>query len=214
MYSETNKMKNADYSDVINKIVEGDSSSFETIMRNFNPYLNKIGRTYGFNHEDTQDLMQETYMNVYMNLSKFEFRSSLKSWVTRIMLNNCYHKNSRQDKEINYGKLATALNADWNVSKSVLNAELGNVLENSLMKIPLEYRMVFILREKNGLSVAETADAMEISVANVKVRLNRAKKMLKKMIAKHYTEEDIYEFQIVYCDQMVYNVLEKINTYN
>lgn len=207
-------MKNADYSDIINRIVEGESFLFEKIMRNFNPYLNKIGRTYGFNHEDTQDLMQETYMKVYLNLAKFENRSTLKSWVTRIMLNNCYHKSSKQERELNYERMAAALSTEWNVTNWVLNAELGNVLEHSLQEIPLDYRMVFILREKNGLSVAETADVMEISSANVKVRLNRAKKMLKKMIATHYTQEDIYEFQVVYCDQMVHNVLEKIDNYN
>jgi RNA polymerase sigma-70 factor (ECF subfamily) len=68
------------------------------------------------------------------------------------------------------------------------------------------------LREINGLSVKETAEALNISEANVKVRLNRAKAMLRKEVEKSYKVEDIFEFNLIYCDSMVNRVMDKITS--
>ncbi|HEU0226707.1 MAG TPA: sigma-70 family RNA polymerase sigma factor, partial [Arachidicoccus soli] len=81
----------ADY-DIIKKINEGEIKLFEILIRRYDPFLYKIGRTYHYNHEDTEDLMQDAYMNAYCSLKKFENRSSFKTWLTRIMLNICYQK--------------------------------------------------------------------------------------------------------------------------
>ena len=99
-------------------------------------------------------------------------------------------------------------------NKTVINRELNFVIENSLQQIPLDYRLVFTLREVNGLNVAETADTLNISEANVKVRLNRAKTMLRKEVEKSYSAEDIFEFNLVYCDAMVQRVINKIKEIN
>jgi DNA-binding Lrp family transcriptional regulator len=79
-----------------------------------------------------------------------------------------------------------------------------------LLNIPEDYRIVFSLREMSGLNVSETAEALNISEANVKVRLNRAKSMLRKEIEKTYTPQEIFEFNLIYCDTMVENVMKKI----
>jgi RNA polymerase sigma-70 factor (ECF subfamily) len=71
--------------------------------------------------------------------------------------------------------------------------------------------MVFSLREISGLTVEETAEVLNISEGNVKVRLNRAKTMLRKEVEKLYTAEDIFEFNIIYCDAMVNKVMSKLN---
>lgn len=99
-------------------------------------------------------------------------------------------------------------------SKTVMNRELNFVIENSLQQIPIDYRLVFTLREVNGLNVAETADTLNISEANVKVKLNRAKAMLRKEVEKSYAAEDIFEFNLVYCDAMVQRVLNKLKEIN
>ena len=96
--------------------------------------------------------------------------------------------------------------------ETVINIELSFVIENALQKIPRDYRLVFALREMNGLSVAETAEALHISDANVKVRLNRAKTMLRREIEKSYTSEEIFEFNLVYCDVITNRVMEIIKS--
>ena len=93
----------------------------------------------------------------------------------------------------------------------MVNKELGNVLENALKRIPEDYRIVFTLRELNGLSVADTTEALRISESNVKVRLNRAKKLLRTEIERMYSPEEIYEFNLRYCDRMVERVMKEIS---
>src|SRR6187549_1489905 len=81
--------------EVIRKILEGELSLFEILIRRNNPFLYKTGRSYHYSHEDTQDLMQETFISAYTNLSKFENRSSFKTWIIKIMLNNCFKKKQK-----------------------------------------------------------------------------------------------------------------------
>src|ERR1700733_14030648 len=85
------------YSDieVIHKILNGEPAMFEILIRRNNPFLYKVGRSYNYNHQDTQDLMQDTFIDAYINLSKFENRSSFKTWLIKIMLNNCFKKKQK-----------------------------------------------------------------------------------------------------------------------
>ena len=93
--------------EIIDKVLLGNIQSFEYIVRKYNPYLYRIGKTYGFEHQDVQDIMQETYVNAYRNLAGFKRESSFRTWLTRIMLNNCYHKKQKlkSKKEISADSL-------------------------------------------------------------------------------------------------------------
>jgi RNA polymerase sigma factor (sigma-70 family) len=207
--------------EVIQKILHGKSEVFEILIRRMNPVLYKTGRSYGYNHEDTQDLMQETFISAYLNLSKFESRSTFKTWIIKIMLNNCFHKYQKfsfKNERVTAGSIHEksspmySENQHNDPNKTLLNRELNQVIENSLKQIPVEYRMVFSLREINGLSMMETSEVLDISEANVKVRLHRAKAMLRREIEKVYTTEDLFEFNLLYCDNMVKRVMSKLRT--
>jgi RNA polymerase sigma factor (sigma-70 family) len=201
--------------DIIEKIRAGDSGLFEILIRRYNPYLYKTGRSYNYNHEDTQDLMQDSFVDAYVNLSKFEGRSSFKTWLIRIMLNNCYRKQQkasfRNESGESIGDQAKPMfSSNPDTQKMIMNRELNSVIENALGDVPADYRLVFTLREINGLNVAETSEALGISEANVKVRLNRAKGMLRREIEKSYSADDIFEFNLVYCNAVVDNVMSRI----
>ncbi len=207
------------YSDleIIQHILDGEIALFEILIRRNNAYLYKTGRSYNYNHEDTQDLMQETLINAYTNLSKFENRSSFKTWLIKIMLNNCFQKRQKFSfknevaKEINEKSIPMFSDQHHtDTNKTVTNRELSHVIEHALQQVPIDYRLVFSLREINGLNVLETAEALNISESNVKVRLNRAKTMLRKEIEKSYSTEDIYEFNLKFCDIMVNRVMSNI----
>jgi RNA polymerase sigma-70 factor (ECF subfamily) len=133
------------------------------------------------------------------------------------MLNSCYKKKQKfsfkneVSKDINNNDVPMfSDHQHTDTNKIVMNRELGNIIESSLNQIPIEYRMVFSLREINGLNVSETADALNISESNVKVRLNRAKTMLRKEIEKSYSPNDIFEFNLIYCDAIVNRVMNNI----
>jgi RNA polymerase sigma-70 factor (ECF subfamily) len=203
--------------EIIQRISKGEKALYEMIVRRFNPTLYKIGRAYNYNHEDTQDLMQETFIDAYRNLTQFEGRADFKTWIIRIMMNNCYRKKEKSSfkneimQEVNDRSKPLFTNANNDTDKIIQNHELGHIIENGLSKIPFDYRIVFSLREINGMNVSETADLLEISEANVKVRLNRAKAMLRKEIEKTYSAAELYEFNLIYCNAMVENVMRKIN---
>ncbi|MDH5827428.1 sigma-70 family RNA polymerase sigma factor [Sphingobacterium faecium] len=203
--------------EIISCILQGEKSLYEVIVRRFNPCLYKVGRSYNYNHEDTQDLMQDSYLDAFRCLSQFEQRSNFKTWLMRIMLNNCYHKkqkfsykNELPTDNINENLCPMFNNSNNDTNRQVYSRELRYVIEKSLEKIPDEYRIVFSLREINGLNVAETAEVLEITESNVKVRLNRAKVMLQKELKKIYSETELYEFNLIYCDAMVDRVMKKI----
>ena len=200
--------------EIIDRILSGEKGLFEIIIRRYNPFLHKIGRSYGFTHEDTQDLMQDSFISAYMNLSKFEYRSSFKTWIIKIMLNNCFRKKQKTSYllespgDINDKSVPMYSNMkEYNVDRSVLNAELNAFIEQALSILPLDYRITFSLREINGLSVAETAETLDISESNVKVRVNRAKNLLRKELEKTYSPQDLFDFNLIYCDAMVGRVM-------
>lgn len=212
-------MENVPESELIARIIAGETRLFEDIIRRYNSCLYKTGRAYGFSHADTEDLMQETYVSIFTHLSQFRSQSTFKTWMIRIMLNQCYHKTRKQSflRERMEPSLMDEKSAPMfhyhstGTDQPVVNGELRHELEEAVSRIPADYRMVFTLREMNGLSVRETAGALAISEGNVKTKLNRAKKMLRNEIRKRYSLEDIYEFNLIYCDAMVERVMARIH---
>ena len=205
---------------IIEKILWGELSLLEILIRRYNPVLYRIARGYGFNHQDAEDLMQDAHVIAYTQLAKFEGRSSYKTWISRIMINKClyklkygYYKNEFPSEHIqDTNSQPMNVQANENQTEHVLsNRELTTVLEKSIQNIPGIYRTVFILREVEGFSVAETADLLDITAVNVKVRLNRAKTLLQKEIEQFYSRSEVYSFNLIYCDRIVNGVFEKIN---
>lgn len=203
--------------EIISRIIKGEKSLYEIIIRRYNPYLYKVGRSYNYNHQDTEDLMQDSFIDAYKSLAQYEGRASFKTWIIRIMMNNCYRKKEKSSfkneimVEVNDQSKPLFTNTNNDTHRLVQNRELGHIIENALEKIPFDYRMVFSLREINGLDIAETAQLLSISEVNVKVRLSRAKVMMKNEIEKSYSAAELYEFNLIYCDAIVENVMNKIN---
>lgn len=208
--------ENISDTEIVQRILKGEKSLYEIIVRRFNACLYKVGRSYNYNHQDTQDLMQDTFVDAFRSLSQFEGRSGFKTWIIRIMLNNCFRRKEKLSfkKEIMHdiadnSKLVFR-RADNDTQRVVQTHELGHIIEEALAKIPDDYRIVFSLREINGLNVAEAADLLGISDGNVKVRLNRAKAMLRAEIKNFYAADELFEFNAVYCDAMVHKVMNMI----
>src|SRR4051794_1203444 len=205
--------------EVIEQVLAGNTACFELLIRRYNALLYKTGRAYGFNHQDTEDLMQETYINAYQHLKKLEHPAVFKTWLIKIMLHQCYHKARKgsyqyeKNNEVvvnnntNFMNLPNSYNDS---ARAFLKKELNQVIESSLQKLPEEYRLTFALRELAGLSVNETAELMKTSPVNVKVRLSRAKLMLRREIEQLYSAADIYEFNLIYCDKIVAAVMNKL----
>ena len=92
----------------------------------------------------------------------------------------------------------------------MLNTELKTILENAISQLPEKYRVVFIMRELENMNVAETQECLGISEVNVKVRLNRAKALMRDSLSNFYKKEDILHFHLTRCDGMVERVLQQV----
>ena len=206
-------------SEIIQRIAGGEKSLYEIIVRRFNAYLYKVGRSYNYSHEDTQDLMQETFIDAYRNLQQFEGRSVFKTWIVRIMMNNCYRKKEKRSfrneiqQMINDHSKPMFISSHNDTEQAVQNRELARIIEAALSKLSFDYRMVFSFREINGLTVSETAGLLHISESNVKIRLNRAKAMLRTEIEKNHAASELFEFNRIYCNAMVTQVMKKIKEF-
>jgi RNA polymerase sigma-70 factor (ECF subfamily) len=162
--------------------------------------------------------MQETHIAAFIELKKFEGRSSYKTWISKIMVHKCIYKLTyghfkREVPSVSIQENAKPMHIPFHFAQTeqeVSNRELATILENSLRHIPLEYRTVFVLREIEGYSVAETAELLNLTEVNVKVRCSRAKNMLQKEIEKIFTRSEIYSFDLKYCDGMVERVMNRI----
>lgn len=202
--------------EIIEKVQQKQIDLYELIIRKYNPYLYKVGRSYNYNHQDTEDLMQDTFIDAYRHLGQFQGKAQFKSWLVRIMLNNCYNKRRKLRfkyevmQEVNEQSDPLFSSGKEDISGSIHNNELKHIIEAALGEIPHMYRIVFSLREINGFNVAETAELLDISESNVKVRLNRAKTMLREKLEKAYSPEELFEFNLIYCDAIVENVMNRI----
>lgn len=200
--------------EILDRMLSGEKELYEILIRRNNALLYRVGRSYALRHADVQDMMQETYLSAYQDLKNFQRRSSFTTWIIRIMVNKCLQKiKSISKKSTVHVNDAGELNVKFtdNAEQKLLRTEMAGIIENGIENLPENYRLVFILREIEGLNVAETSTALGITEINVKVRLNRAKAMLRNFIEKSYPAEEIYAFHLRYCNVIVDNVLQQMN---
>ena len=155
-------------SELVERIAKGEKDLFEIIIRRYNQRLYRIGMSILNDDQEAEDAMQTAYISAYENLSKFEGRSTFGTWLTRIMLNQCYSqlrkkRNPALDVDLLDG--ITSMKTPVNI---LMNKELNQALEDAVSLLPEKYRLVFVLREIEGLSVHETADSLNLEDSNVR----------------------------------------------
>jgi RNA polymerase sigma-70 factor (ECF subfamily) len=163
------------------------------------------------NHDtEVEDAMQVAYIKAYEHLAGFKHRASFGTWLTKIMLNECLaQKNKKQRLKIMEEKHLQNSGSMTTPAYLLMNKELKGILEKAIDILPEKYRTVFVLREIEELSVKETAGILSLQEANIKVRLNRAKSMLRENLDK-YMKENVYSFHLHRCDRMVSRVLNAL----
>ena len=194
---------------LIKEILEGQKRSFEPIIRKYNQRLYRIGMSILRNETEVEDAMQTAYSKAYENLAQFEQRAAFGTWLTQIRLNQSYEqkrKNRSLPTTIEETNNAIQMKTPANI---LANKELSGILESAIAELPEKYRLVFIMREIEDLSVKETSEALNIEESNVKVRLNRAKGMLRNNLSG-YVKDNVYSFHLRKCDRIVDYVMGRI----
>jgi RNA polymerase sigma factor (sigma-70 family) len=205
-------------SEIITRILQGEKELYALIVRRHNQRLYRIAMAIVNDDVEVEDVMQVAYIKAYENLGKFAFQSSFSTWLTRILINESLLRIRIREKSIH-------LNGDTFDMKiyqqhtiesktpvtELLNLELKVALERAIRQLPEKYRVVFIMREIENMNTAETQECLEISEVNVKVRLNRAKSMLKDSLSRLYKKDDILHFHLTRCGAMVEKVMMQLD---
>jgi RNA polymerase sigma-70 factor (ECF subfamily) len=218
--AETTEATGIADSEIIQRVLGGEKDLYAIIIRRYNQRLYRVGISIVNDETEVEDIMQVAYINAYENLQKFAFRSSFATWLTRIMINESLLRlkkrarsvtmtNDMMDWEINqHPALITPSRTD-----TMLDSELKQVIEKAIRDLPDKYRIVFVLREMEGMNIADTQHCLDISAVNVKVRLNRARALLRKSLSEHYRPEELLSFHLSRCDRVVDSVLGRIKPY-
>jgi len=141
-----------------------------------------------------ENIMQETFYSMIKHINQFDSKSKLSTWLYRIVANHCLME-VRKEKQRQFVSIdddeslyADSYTADYSKlpTKYTENEELKKILDNAISKLSPDYRMVFLLRDVEGLSTEETAEAAELSISAVKSRLHRARAFLRNEVTKAF----------------------------
>jgi RNA polymerase sigma factor (sigma-70 family) len=198
---------------IVERILEGEQHLYEVLMRKFNLRFYRICMSIVNDDKEAEDIMQTAYINAYRQLANFRHMSSFNTWITRILINECLLHKKRKLK-LEKVKMENTYNeySDDTPLSGLMNKELKVLLENAVSRLPEKYRVVFVMREVQGMSTNETMEALGLAESNIKVRLNRAKAMLRNELSTYWKPEQIYEFNLVRCDVIVEYVMSQIKS--
>jgi RNA polymerase sigma-70 factor (ECF subfamily) len=199
-------------------VLAGDLAAFELIMRRYNQRMFRLARSVVGNDEEAEDVVQDAYVRAYEHLDQFAGRARFSTWLVRIAWHEALARRRRSQRQP-----AIDLSDPKNVSLVPLMAtpgpehrtsiqELGGVLTAAVEELPEELRSVFVLRMVEDLDTEETAACLELTEANVKVRLHRARALLRDHIDARIgaSVRQLYQFDGPRCDRIVRTVLERL----
>jgi RNA polymerase sigma-70 factor (ECF subfamily) len=177
---------------MIEKVLAGETDTFHELIRPHERSVYLMALSLLHNEAEAEDAAQETFIKAYRNLGRFRAESRFSTWLIAIVLNEARGRLRRKQPgltdsidDTSEGSVTPAQLTDWREipSESLERKEIRSLIRGALSALPLAYREVFVLRELEERNVQETAEALGITVASVKMRLHRARLMLQKVLA-------------------------------
>jgi RNA polymerase sigma-70 factor (ECF subfamily) len=207
--------------DIVRRVVDGDVLLFELLMRRNNQRIYRGIRSILRDDLEIEEVMQEAYVRAFEHLSSFEGRSRFSTWITRIAVNEALKHAMRNgrldplDEDAHEGRddtISRALQIAPTAESEASRAEMGALLEKAILALPDSYRSVVVLRDIEEMSTADTAEALSLSEANVKVRLHRAHEILREELLSMAGSgrEKAFAFHALRCDRVVHAVFQRI----
>jgi RNA polymerase sigma-70 factor, ECF subfamily len=168
---------------MIAAILSGERELFHELIRPYERGVYLMALSLLKNEAEAEDAAQEAFLKAYRNLARFRSEARFSTWLISIVLTKPALTDSLDDDR--EGSVTPAQLTDWREipSQSLERTEVRTLIRRALLALPLPYREVFILREVEDRSVQETAEALGITQASVKMRLHRARLMLQKQLA-------------------------------
>jgi RNA polymerase sigma-70 factor (ECF subfamily) len=201
---------------LVERIVAGDAAVFELLMRRHNQRLFRIARAVVRDDDEAEDVVQETYVRAYTHLDRFEGRSSVATWLSRIAFHEALRRRRRQRRNRALGELdpesQQAADTTHPPDDQATRAETRAALTAALDALPTGLRAIVMLRLVEGLSTRETAESLRLSESNVKVSLHRARRILINAMERDALTElrTQFSFDGERCDRIVAGVFDRL----
>lgn len=207
-----------DWSDeeVVRRVLDGETALYELLMRRHNQRLYRIARAILRDDAEAEDVMQDAYVRAYHNLASFEGRAKFVTWLTRIAVHEALTRSRRRlrfqaldpSDESNGEIMQSPPSSTRSPEQQAYDRELAAVLEKAVSSLSEDHRLVFMLRDVEGMTTEETAHCLNLTEENVKVRLHRARAGLRKRLYRVVgaTAARCFQFHAVRCDRVVKNV--------
>lgn len=206
---------------LVSSVIAGNINDFEQLMRRYNQRNFRLARSYMTEDNDAMDVVQEAYVTAFTKLSQYTGPAKFSAWLGTIVRNEALMRLRRNQNihfisndALNEVRPADAqLNSLSQTERVAGSHQLGEIIEQSINRLPENFRVVFMMRGVEQLSVRETAELLGIQPETVKTRYHRARKLLQEQINRRIKTEEIraFEFAGYRCDQIVRNVRERIN---
>lgn len=208
------------------RIRSRDAGAWEALMRLHNRRLYRVARSILRNDGDAEDALQEAYLAAYRAIATFRGESSLATWLTHIVVNECMTRLRRQARRDNIVPIVAM--EDMEVpddhlpledqggsgpetpDRALARAELRTLLERKIDELPAGFRSVFVMRALEEMSVEEVAEVLRIPEATVRSRFFRARAQLRESLAREIdlALDDTFAFDGARCDRIVAAVLQ------
>ncbi|BBB33195.1 conserved hypothetical protein [Thermotomaculum hydrothermale] len=179
--------------ELITRLKSGDEEAFNLFFEKYKKTIYNFGLKFCGNREDASDILQETLLNAFKYIKNFKGESKLSTWLYKIASNACQKKKNSERNIVSFDELEDnhihALNKhNENPHITFEKKEIERLIQKAILKLPEQYRIPLILKDIEGLNHQEMAEILDISVANAKVRLHRARLMLKAIVEKFLRE--------------------------
>lgn len=208
--------------EVVDRVRAGEIGLFEILMRRYNERLYRVARSILRDEREAEDVMQDAYVRAYTYLDQYRGQARFSTWLTKIGVYEAMARARRRGRFVGLDDAAAARRSEA-VTRSAAspaatpedeasNAELGAVLHEAIEALPESHRTVFVLRQIEGLDTAETAECLDISPESVRVRLHRARAMLRQDVDRRIGPQtrSLYAFHLRRCDRVVAGVFERL----
>lgn len=205
--------------EVVDRVRSGDTFLFEIIMRRHNQRIFRVTMAILKNETEAEDVMQDAYVRAYTHLNQFAGQAKFSTWLTKIAVYESLarirgRKRVTSIEEISHkeGTMESMITQTGDPQKELLRRRMVELVENAVSILPRKYRLVFMMRDAQGLNTAETAECLGISEEAVKTRLHRARALLKKTLETRagMTLKDLFPFAGKRCDRVVARVMKRV----
>ena len=208
-------------SEIIKRILGGEKELYEILVKRNNQKLFRIIRSYIKDFAEIEDIMQDSYVKAFTKLYQFKLDSTFSTWLIRIGINESLARIKEKGKlyhlnEDSYNLKSNTIleipdSKQLNPQDKMIRNEAKQVLENAIDSLDIKYKTVYIMKEVEEMSLKEISIALDLTIANVKIRVHRSKEMLKDKLFEVTNNKSIFEFGLSRCDKITDKVMVLIN---